>query len=209
MLRRCLASLFMLICATVTVQATEFTKGDYYIEIDAAATKERQVTEYFSFFCPHCFKQEPLMQELVTSLPPGTKFIKHHVDGMPRQKPEIEHALSKALASAESLKVEDKMVAAIFEYIHVKRQTFDSIADIRALFLANGVGADDFDKVFASFTVNTRFAQMQANTAALRRQGINGVPTLIINGRYKPVLDKINSNDEYKALIAFLLGKTA
>lgn len=199
----------MLISATVTVQATEFTPGDYYIEIDAAATKERQVSEYFSFFCPHCFKQEPLMQELATSLPPGTKFIKHHVDGMPRQKPEIEHALSKALASAEILKVEDKMVAAIFDHVHVKRQTFDSIADIRALFLANDIGADDFDKAFASFTVNTRFAQMQANTEALRRQGINGVPTLIINGRYKPVLDKIKSNDEYKALIAFLLSKTA
>jgi len=197
---------FLLVTSFVA-NAVEFTKDDYYIEIKGQLSKKQEIVEYFSFFCPHCFKQEPLMKALVEKLPSDVAFKKNHVDGMPGQTVAIERALSKALITAEVLHVKDKMVAAIFKYIHINRAKFDSVKDIKNVFLINGVESKAFDKVFESFSINTRFNKMQKNTVELRKQGITTVPTLIINGKYKPVTDKIKSMDEYIDLILFLLNK--
>ncbi len=75
--------------------------------------------------------------------------------------------------------------------------------------MINGVEGDKFDKAFTSFSVNTQSKKMQNKTKALRQQGFSGVPTLIINGKYKPVTDEIKSMDEYRKLISYLLNKTA
>jgi thiol:disulfide interchange protein DsbA len=196
-----------LLATSFVANAVEFTKDDYYIEIKGQLSKKQEIVEYFSFFCPHCFKQEPLMKALAGKLPSHVAFKKNHVDGMPGQTVAIEQALSKALITAEVLHVKDKMVAAIFNYIHVNRAKFDSIKDIKNVFLINGVEGKAFDKTFASFSTNTQFNKRQRNTAELRKQGITAVPTLIINGKYKPVTDKVKSMDEYVDLILFLLNK--
>ncbi|KGJ88001.1 thiol:disulfide interchange protein DsbA/DsbL [Thalassotalea sp. ND16A] len=209
MYRNFLISIFILLSFNSTVHAVEFTEGDYYIEIEGDATKSKEITEFFSFFCPHCFKQEPLMKELIASLPADATFKKNHVDSMPGQNIEIEQALTKALITADILKVKEKIVAAIFQYIHSDKAKFNDEKEIKNLFLINGVDGDQFDKTFASFSVNTQFKKMQKKTKALRQQGIGSVPTLIINGKYKPVTGKIKSMDEYKKLISYLLNKPA
>ena len=191
------------------VQAQEFKEGDYYVEIKGQASKGKEVTEFFSFYCPHCYRQEPFMNELQAALPTSTTFKKNHVDNMPGRSQEIEHALSKALITANILKVKPQVVPAIFEHIHAKDKDFSSVDDIKALFLAQGINGDKFDKTFKGFVVNSKFKQMQNKTAALRQQGIHQVPTLIINGKYMPVVDKLKSLEEYKQLVLYLLNKPA
>ena len=207
--RKFLITIFAFLVINGAVKAIEFTEDDYYIEIEGKATKHKEITEYFSFFCPHCFKQEALMDELIASLPAGATFKKNHVDSMPGQNIKIEQALTKALVTAEILKVKEKMIPAIFKYIHIDKAKFDNETDIRNLFLINGVDGNKFDKTFASFTVNAQSKKMQKRTKELRLQGITSVPTLIINGKYKPLTDNIRSMDEYKKLILFLLNKKA
>ena len=50
---------------------------------------------------------------------------------------------------------------------------------------------------------------MRKNTTKLRKQGFGAVPTLIINGKYKPNTKGLKSMDEYLELVKFLLAKTA
>jgi len=209
MLRKLLISMVIVSAFIGKVTATEFTQGDYYVEIEGNITKNKEIREFFSFYCPHCYNQEPLMNDLKASMPDDATFKKNHVDSMPGQSIEIEQALTKALITADILKVKEKVVPAIFERIHIKRAKFDSKESIKDLFLTHGVDSNTFDKTFNSFSVNVQFKKMQKNTTALRQQGITTVPTLIINGIYKPVTDKIKSIEEYKALILFLLNKTA
>ncbi|MCL1050999.1 thiol:disulfide interchange protein DsbA/DsbL [Shewanella abyssi] len=187
--------------------AIEFTEGDYYVEVEGKPTATKQVTEYFSFYCPACFNQESLMSEIKAFLPADAQFKKNHVDGMPGRDLEIERSLTKALITAGSLQVSDKVIAAIFNYIHVDKASFSDNTAIKDLFLANGVDGEAFDKVFSSFSVNTQARQMQRNTERLRQQGYTGVPTLIINGKYKPIAKKIRNIEEYQALITYLLNK--
>lgn len=199
--------MFCLFFSYIT-QAVEFTEGDDYLAIEGSLTKTQEVTEFFSFYCPACFKQEAFMNELKASLPANAVFKKHHVEGMPGRDIKMEHALSKALLTAEILHVDEKIIPAIFNYIHLNKARFNQEVDIKNLFLTEGIEGDKFDKVFTSFSVNTQAKKMQSKTKALRKQGFTGVPTLIVNGKYKPLTHKITTMDEYKKLVLYLLNKT-
>jgi len=209
MYKQFLLSICIFLFINTDISAVEFTKGEYYLEIEGEITKNKEITEFFSFYCPHCFKQEPLMDELIAFLPADATFKKNHVDNMPGQNLKIEQALTKALITADILKVKEKIVPAIFKYIHTDKAKFDNEKDIKNIFLINGVDSNKFDKTFASFHVANQFKKMQKKTKSLRQQGIGAVPTLIINGKYKPITSNIKSMDEYKKLISYLLNKTA
>ena len=209
MYKKLLLVMCLLISYGTAVNAAEFSEGEHYVVVNGTPTSKPQITEYFSFYCPGCFKQEPLMNELKSSLPAGATFKKNHVDGMSGRNINIEHSLTKALVAADMLKVKAKVVAAIFNTIHVKKGDFSSDNDVRDLFIANGISGEKFDKAFKSFSVNTQAKKMRKNTAALRKQGHTSVPTLIINNKYKPVTKNIKSMAEYKALISYLLSKTS
>lgn len=187
--------------------ATAFTAGEHYETVNGISTKEKEVREFFSFYCPACFKQEGFMDEVANMLPAGVSFYKNHVDGMPRRDIEIEQALTKALITAKKLGIKDKIVPAIFNYIHIEKSAFTDANDIKKLFIAHGVEGQQYDKTFTSFATNTQLRKMQSKTKALRKQGVSAVPTLIINGKYKPVLTHLKSIEEYKQLIQFLLNK--
>ena len=209
---RKLKAMFIVLCffgVNSIATATEFTKGDYYVEIEGTFTKQKELREFFSFYCPHCFKQESVMHELEASLPTDASFIKNHVDGMPGRDIKIEEGLTKALITAKALKIDSEIIEEIFKHIHVKRADFSSATDIKKIFLSNGVDSAKFDKIYNSFSVNMQLKKMQKRTASLRKQGIGSVPTLIINGKYMPVTSKLKGLDEYKELIAFLLNKTS
>ncbi|PCI58495.1 MAG: hypothetical protein COB35_13740 [Gammaproteobacteria bacterium] len=126
---------------------------------------------------------------------------------MPGRKVAIEQALTKALITAKVLHVEDKMIPAIFNYIHLSHAKFDNLKDIKNLFMINDIDEKSFDKTFKSFAVKREFNKMQSKTRFMREQGITGVPTLIINGKYKSIDTSVKSMDEYKALVQYLLNK--
>ncbi|MDC8830615.1 thiol:disulfide interchange protein DsbA/DsbL [Alteromonas gilva] len=196
-------------CPLLGAQSAQFNEGDHYLELAGNLTEKKEITEFFSFYCPACFRQEPFMNELKASIPDDSVFNKNHVDGMPGRKPEIEYLLTKALITAEHLNVDKRLVPAIFNYIHESKADFTNEKDIKNLFIINGVAGDKFNKTFSSFSVDAKAKQMQKNTGDIRAQGFTGVPTLIINGKYKPVTKNIKTMQEYKNLVFFLLNKTS
>lgn len=202
-----LALTIFLFIPLFSAYSMEFVEGEHYLEIKGTLTKNKEITEFFSFYCPACFRQEPFMNDLKASMPEGATFKKNHVSGMPGRNPEIEQLLTKALITAKHLKVESVLVPAIFDTIHLNRSNFNSAKDIKKLFEANGVDGDKFDKTFSSFAVKANAKKMHRNTDNIRRQGFSGVPTLIVNGKYKPLTNNLKSMQEYKALVMYLLNK--
>ena len=47
-----------------SVQAAKFSEGDYYKILELPKSSSPIVTEFFSFYCPHCNSFEPMIQEL-------------------------------------------------------------------------------------------------------------------------------------------------
>ncbi|MCJ8294745.1 MAG: thiol:disulfide interchange protein DsbA/DsbL [Colwellia sp.] len=195
--------------ASPSLSAADFVKGTHYKELSTPINDHlnsgQEVREFFSFYCPGCYRIEPIITALKTKIPADVTFIKNHIDGMPGRDVAIEQGLSKALLTARLLKIEDKITAAIFKYIQVNKATFSNDKDIKNIFLLQGIDGQRFDEVFNSFSVKTGVKKMNKATEVLRKQGITSVPTAIVNGKYKVETGAIESQQQYIDLVLYLL----
>ncbi|KGJ97397.1 thiol:disulfide interchange protein DsbA/DsbL [Colwellia psychrerythraea] len=194
--------------ASQSLSAITFVKGTHYKELTTPINSDnlnKEVREFFSFYCPGCYRIEPIITALKAELPAEIPFIKNHIDGMPGRDLVIEQGLSRAILTAKLLKLEDQVSAAIFNYIHVNKATFNTNKDIKNIFLLLGVDGQRFDKVFNSFSVKTGVNKMNKATEVLRQQGITSVPTAIVNGKYKVETGALESQQQYIELVLYLL----
>ena len=189
------------------VQSAEFKKGQHYNQLQQPISSKSEVIEFFSFYCPACYRQESVMKTIKQSLPKHVPFVKNHVDGMPGRNVTDEQRLTRALIAANKLEVSEKVVHAIFEGIHQSRKKAFSDDEIKALFVEAGIAADKFDKTINSFAIKAHTKKMQKNTAAIRSLGYSGVPTLVIHGKYVPNIKALKSFEEYVELVVFLANK--
>ncbi|GAB6264071.1 thiol:disulfide interchange protein DsbA/DsbL [Photobacterium sp. R1] len=181
--------------------AAQFTEGDYYQVLEQPKSSNQVVTEYFSFYCPHCYNFEPLIQQLKTKLPDNAKFQKNHVSFMGGN---MGTSMSKAYATSVVLDIEDKLIPVLFSQIHKLNKAPRNDEELRQIFLDNGVKAEDFDGAFNSFAVNS---MVNRYNKGFRDSGLTGVPSVIVNNKYLVKTDKVKSADEYFELINFLLKK--
>lgn len=196
----------------VAVFAAQFEEGKHYEIISEQVTAKPEVKEYFSFYCPACFGFEPKVQALAKHLPAGAELKKVHVDFLQHAAPEIQLTLAKAYLVAKNLGKGDQVASAFFNHIHVDRKTFANDDDIKAVVVAQGVDAATYDKAIKSFTVAGGAKQMKKEQDALSsRRVLTGVPTFIINGKYKILnqgLSRENQEEEFKQLVNFLLTQS-
>jgi len=202
--------LFMpLLAFSITACAEQYTEGKQYSKVNETLSKKSEVREYFSVYCGHCFKFEPFMHDVKKNLPEGTSFERNHVDFLRAASPKIQQMITKAVLVAEQLGNDDKLVGAIFNYIHVQRAVITSEKDLRNIFVLNGADGDKFDKLMKSFSVNSQAKMLKKyqDTMSAKR-ALTGVPTIIVNGKYKintPELDKNNFEQDYHNLVKYLL----
>ncbi|AWB66558.1 thiol:disulfide interchange protein DsbA/DsbL [Saccharobesus litoralis] len=181
--------------------ADTFQEGKHYEVLDFPATKTPEVTEFFSFYCGHCFQFEPLIGSLKKSLKPGVKFKKSHVDFV--RGPEKADLLTKAMIAAELLKVEDKVIPKLFNAIHVigKGRAILTETTVRGIFLDAGVEPKKFEGAINNFMV---VGQVQQMKQAQKKMNIRSVPTVIVNGKYKVISKELKSETDYIALVNHL-----
>ena len=195
----------LLLTSACSLFAKEYKLGEDYFSLNKKVSKVQKITEYFSFYCPACFGQEKFMKSLKASLDDPNSFSKNHVTKMPGRDEEQETMLSQALIVAQLLNVEDKVVDAIFNNIHIKKNNLVTPSSMRAIFIANGIDGQKFDKAFSSFKVKMEANRMANNTEEIRNKGFSSVPTLVINNNYIPNTRSVKSFEEYQALVKYLL----
>jgi len=207
-MRKFLSIIVMLLVPIIGYSAN-YVEGEHYTKVSEQASKKAEVREYFSFYCPHCMKFEPFMEEVKKSLPDGVAFELNHVDFLRMASPKIQAMLSKALVVAQQLDMEKELTAALFNYIQVQRAIITTEKDIRNIFVLNGADGDKFDKLMTSFTVNSKAKLMKKNQDTLAKSGgLTGVPSVMVNGQYRinpQALDKKDFVGDYNQLIAYLL----
>ncbi len=162
--------------------AAEYDEGIEYKRISPPVPVEVpagkiEVVELFWYGCPHCFRFEPLLEAWVKKLPKDVVFRRIPAVFNPRW---ALHA--KAFYTAELLKVLDRMHPVLFDAIHVQHRRLNTPEALRKLFAEHGVKPADFDRVFNSFAVDVKLRRAAALT---RRYGIEGVPSLIVQGTYR------------------------
>ncbi|CDT30291.1 MULTISPECIES: thiol:disulfide interchange protein DsbA/DsbL [Vibrio] len=196
-----LFAFFSLIMLSLSAHAAKFNEGEHYKVLDLEASKKPMVTEFFSFYCPHCNSFEPIIQQLKQQLPKDAKLQKNHVSFMGGN---MGLPMSKAYATMIALKVEDKMVPVMFNRIHTMNKPPRDEEELRQIFLDEGVDAKKFDAAYNGFAVDSMVRRFDK---AFKDSGLSGVPAVVVNNRYLVEAQGINSLDEYFELVNFLLKK--
>ncbi|MDN2664763.1 thiol:disulfide interchange protein DsbA/DsbL [Psychromonas sp. 14N.309.X.WAT.B.A12] len=201
-MKKVFALLIGLFLLPLSVQAADFEEGTHYDVIKQTATDKPEVLEFFSFYCPHCFKFEPLMKNLEKELPADVAVKKSHVNFLGGA---MADEVTKAYAAADLLDVKEEVTSIIFDQIHVQRKAINNEQDILDIFAKAGISEKEAKGALASFPVNGMAAQMKRNTETFK---VRGVPTLIVNGKYKVNTGSVKSTQEFVELVKFLTKKT-
>lgn len=140
-----------------------------------------EVVELFWYGCPHCYHFEPDLEEWLKSKPENVVF--YRIPAVFNQSWAL-HA--RAFYAAKSLGLfeggKTEFHKAFFNEIHKNKKRLNNKSNIQAFFTRFGISAEDFNNTFESFAVNTKVNR--AVTLSKRYQ-LDGVPTLIVNGKYR------------------------
>ncbi|MGR5237335.1 thiol:disulfide interchange protein DsbA/DsbL [Vibrio alfacsensis] len=194
-----LFALFSMLMLSLSAHAAQFKEGEHYKVLDLEASKKPLVTEFFSFYCPACNRFEPIIQQLEKQLPEDVKLQKNHVSFMGGN---MGLSMSKAYATMVVLNVEDKMVPVLFNRIHNMGKAPRDEAELRQIFIDEGIDAKKFDAAFKGFAVDSMARRMDKQ---FENSGITGVPAVVVNNQYLVQAQSIKSTDEYFALVNYLL----
>ncbi len=196
-----LISLFSILLFSLSAQAANFKEGDHYKVLSTAHSSSPSVTEFFSFYCPHCNSFEPIIGQLKQHIQGRAEFEKVPVSFMGGN---MGKPMSKAYATMLSLGVDDKLVPAMFNRVHVQKQDPKNEAQLRQWFLDHGVAAQDFDGTYNSFAIDS---MVRRYDKAFQDAGLRGVPAIVVNGKYLVELKNFQNVPQAFQLIDFLLKK--
>lgn len=190
----------LMLSASFALQAASFEEGKDYVTVAGITEAQKPVLrEFFSYNCPHCYKQEPLMDLTVQLLGKDVAFERTPV-GAGRPAWELSQL---AYYVAQKLKMTKQTHGAIFKQIHEKGEQFTAPEQVKAFFVAQGAKMDDVDAAMNS--VDAKFTLMNYDSQA-ELAGIKGVPSLLVNGRYM-LTSTAHTPEELAALVKFLAAK--
>ena len=162
-----------------------------------------EVVELFWYGCPHCFALEPYLKDWLAKKPDNVVF--YRVPAVFNASWEL-HA--RAFYSAKSLGLIDEGKTAFhdafFNEIHKENKRLNNKKSLQAFFAKFGISEQDFNDAFDSFAVNTKVNR--AATLSKRYQA-DGVPTLVINGKYRTDGPMAGGRKEMLKVLDFLIKK--
>ncbi len=146
--------------------------------VNTSSGDKVEVVEFFWLGCPHCYRFEPIIEGWAKNDKPDyVEFVRE----APPLNPAWENH-SRAFYAGQLLNHEDEFTAAMFEAIHEERKAMRDPEDIADLAAEHGMDRDKFLGTMKSFAVETR---MRRAMQLARNAGISGVPSVVVNGKYR------------------------
>ncbi len=154
--------------------------GKNFIRLAAAQPTDQnkiEVLEFFWYNCVHCFAFEPELEVWAKKLPADVVFKRVPVRFRDNFEPQ-----QKAFFSLQLMGVVDSLQQKIFDRIHVQKKPLDTDADLIDYVVSQGVNKTEFVKLFNSFSVVNLARSVTKMQTDFQ---IDGVPTLVIAGKYR------------------------
>ena len=194
----------LLMCLALSVSAAdEFVAGQHYQLLTPAqptTTGDKiEVVELFWYGCPHCYAFEPALREWLKHKPDYVEFVR-----MPAVFAHNWEVHARAYFAAQQLGVLEKIHPLLFDAIHKDNRKLFSEDELAAFFVEQGVTAADFHKAYNSFDTDTKARRA---IAATREYGITGVPSIIINGKYRSSAQQAGRFEILLKLVEVLAAK--
>jgi thiol:disulfide interchange protein DsbA len=175
---------------------------DYRVVPEPARAEEGddvEVLELFWYGCPHCYQLEPHIERWADGRPEGVSFRRLPAATSPRWVP---HA--KAYFAAEMLGQLERLHEPLFRALHDQRRKIFNEDQIIAFAVEQGFDEQEFRSAYESFPVDM---QVRQAAALAKGYGIDGVPTIIVNGKYLTSATLTGSRAKMFAVIDRLVAK--
>ena len=198
---RWIVALLFPMLVSLTACAEGFSQGQDYIKLSSpqptSSVDKIEVVELFWYGCPHCYHLEPYLKEWLASKPDDVQFVR-----MPAVLGKRWDLMAKAYYTAELLGVDDKIHIALFKALHEENRKITDVAALQDFFVAQGVSAEDFSNTFNSFAVNVKVNNARQMS---RRYAITGVPSIIVNGKYRTGVGMARGNENVIKVMNYLI----
>jgi len=158
-----------------------------------------EIREFFSFSCPHCFHLESYKDKWATLSAPDVNFVM-----TPAAMRKDWEPLAHAYYVAESLGKMAQIKPELFNAIHVKREPLFKQAELAGFFTRYGITAEEFNKLYGSFSVKSKVSQ---GMKLAQLYQLRGVPALVVNGKYLVKTQSGKGFDDLLAVADFLVQK--
>jgi protein dithiol oxidoreductase (disulfide-forming) len=168
----------LLLCGLV--QAAPQAGKDYLAISPAQPTDtgdKVEVVEVFSYMCPHCHEFEPKLAPWVKQLPADTQFRRMPVVFGRASWETLARTYYALEALGEIERIHPKIFAAIHDdnvILQQKDVLFDWIEK-------QGIDRKKFASAYDSFSMG---GKLQRSTQRAQSYGINGVPSIVVDGKY-------------------------
>ncbi|MEA3406367.1 MAG: thiol:disulfide interchange protein DsbA/DsbL [Pseudomonadota bacterium] len=201
-----LAASALLAVTSMSANAAEefgFVEGVEYKKVaqpQSIAPHTKKVTEVFYYGCAHCFKLEPSLHNWLKDKPADIHF---------EQVPAVLNNpnwifMGKVFFTAKELGVFQQSHLPFFTALHEERQSLFTVEAIAKFFTQFGVKEADFISTFKSFKVDQLVRQAMRTTQSY---GIDGVPAVVINGKYITDVPMASSTDRMWEVVNHLSTK--
>lgn len=163
--------------------------------------KKTEVVELFWYGCPHCFDFEPDLHTWLATKPKNVNFVR--IPAVFNKRWEM-HA--RAYYTAEVLGVLDKIHQPLFDAMNLKKKKMATTGELATFFEKHGVKKETFIETYNSFSVDSK---VRRATDLTKRYGIDGVPTLIVNGKYRTSGSLAGSRENMLKVVNHLIKQEA
>ena len=194
-----------LFSSSTVAQDDMFIEGGHYellSEVQPVQTGDKiEVVEMFWYMCPHCYRLEPFMMQWLQNKPENVEFVP-----IPAVLNEKWAFHARVYYTLEALGLDEQLHARVFEAIHRERRPLKTVEQVADWVAENGGDRQAIIDTFESFAVENKlnFASVMS-----RKYGISGVPSIIIDGRYRTSVSLAGSYEELLEVINYLVKLAA
>ena len=172
-----------LVLSSTTAAQLLFEEGKHYFPLDTPVATQSgdkaEIVEVFSYGCPHCYEFEESLEPWLESLPDTVEFRRVPAS-LGRQ---FFAQMAAAYYLADEFDVLDQTHGELFKEVHEKRNRALSTIDGMAEFFGRfGISREQVESGLTSEKMQTQFA---AGETAIRDYQITGVPSLVVNGKFR------------------------
>jgi thiol:disulfide interchange protein DsbA len=179
--------------------AAPYTEGNQYVALPVPNQRlsrdgKVEVVEVFSYGCIHCAEFSITADQLRKSLPQGVVFKL-----IPAAFNDQWIPFARAYYAAKKLGLVDKTHIALFKAKFVDHYPIGSMDELADFYAQHGADRAEFLRIANSAEVT---AQMASDAALIQKWGVDGTPTIVVDGKYRSA--NITSFDELAAMAQWL-----
>ncbi len=197
-----LVVLVFLLVNSAFLQAAEYSEGTHYKKLSSQQSSSGDkvvVEEFFWYGCPHCSTFEPYLKAWEKTKPADVEFAR--VPAIFRPDWEVQARVYYALDNMGKV---DDIHEKIFTAIHKNKKRLDNKDSLIDFIVENGVDREKFLEEYNSFAVDGLVRKAKKKIKAYQ---IQGVPSVVINGKYLTSGSMAGSYDNMINITNYLIKK--